>query len=307
MNPSRLSVVIVNFNTREMVLEAIASIMAAVRTDDEVCVIDNCSTDGSGDAIRAAWPSVQLITNTVNRGFGPASNQGARATTAPHVLMFGPDARIERESLEALRAILDHDQRVGVVGSRLTHGTGEFQRWTAGRPVTLVNAVCYFFLLDRFASRWPRFEGIFAARDLPDVREVGWVTGAVMLLRRSAFEAVGMFDERMFLYMEDVDLCHRLRQGGYTVMYAGSVTATHHIGSSEVRTSKASPLAIHALISWYARMHKPIAAWLFRLVVVVGFAIRSAGFAMAGIVRPRLRVRARAHFTNCAVALKAAL
>jgi N-acetylglucosaminyl-diphospho-decaprenol L-rhamnosyltransferase len=314
-----VAAVLVNWNTRQLLHDALANLHDEMgvggQVGNQVSVVDNGSADRSLDGVAAQWPDVATIANSDNVGFCIASNQGIRATTAPYVLLINTDARIEAQCLTTMRTYLDEHSDVGVVAPRLVYADGRFQRWTAGKPLSLWSATSYFCGFDRLTRFTPVsrfFEGMYCALDTPEARDVGWVSSAVMLVRRTALDEVGLLDENIFLYMDDVDLCHRMRLGGYRVTYTGHVTATHFMGSSSARseTSKASPAAIRSLLSWYRRTHGPARAVLFRFIVATGFAARSAGYA-ANAARtphsPQRRAawqRSSAHLRNLSIAMK---
>ncbi len=126
----------------------------------------------------------------------------------------------------------EHDPRAGVVGPRLEYGDGSFQRWTAGRDLTLGSCANYFLMLDRLADRFPSLAGIYLAHDTDQPFQPGWVSSAVMAVRRSAFDDVGLLDESIFVYMDDVDLCARMTDRGWSIWYAADATAVHFMGGS---------------------------------------------------------------------------
>jgi N-acetylglucosaminyl-diphospho-decaprenol L-rhamnosyltransferase len=314
-----VAAVVVNWNTKQLLHDGIINLHESMglggQTTHELVIVDNGSADGSLDGIAASWPQVNVIANTTNVGFCIASNQGIRATIAPYVLLINTDARIDKACLSTMCTYLDEHPEAGVIAPRLVYGDGRFQRWTAGKPLSLGSAANYFFGLDRLTRFTPRsrfFEGMYCAVDTAHVRKVGWVSSAVMLVRRTALDTVGLLDENIFLYMDDVDLCHRMRRGGYDVVYAGNITATHFMGSSSARTetSKASPAAIRSLLSWYRRTHGPIHAVAFRIIVAAGFALRSAGYALSAVRTPRSPKRraawqrSSAHLKNLSIATK---
>ncbi len=306
-DPSRaVAAVVVNWNTRSLLNDAMVNLTTVLGPHDEICVVDNGSHDGSLDGFDEQWPEVLVVRNTDNRGFCIASNQGIRSTTAPYVLLINTDARIGQSSLDALVDHLVKRPDTAIAGPRLAYADGRFQRWTAGRELSLLDAAKYCFMIDRAAARWRWCEGMYAAVDDTTVRTVGWVSSAVMLVRRSVFDTVGLLDESIFLYMDDVDLCHRVRKAGHDVAYVGDVTAIHFMGRSSARsdTAKASPAAIRSMVSWYRRTHGPVAGTVFRLIVASGFALRAALYAAHGIRRPNDRLRARAHLANLAVISK---
>lgn len=345
-SPARPAVaaVVVNWNTRQLLHDGLANLDAHLRVRspgghdagsgdaaggveaagekrdeadcdevwDEVCVVDNGSADGSLDDIDALWPSVQLIRNSDNRGFCRASNQGIRATDAPYVLLINTDARLADECLRAMATHLDRDSSVAIVGPRLVYGDGSFQRWTAGRPLTLWTCTVYYLLLERLGgSRRRLFQSMYIRSDTQQPVEVGWVSSAVMLIRRSALDAIGLLDEGIFLYMDDVDICDRARRHGYRVMYAADATAVHFMGSSSARAidGQASPEAIRSLLRWFGRRHGRSQELALRMVVGAGFGLRSALFAARSLLEsaggPSRRSSA-AHLANLKTVLKGA-
>lgn len=323
-----VAAVVVNWNTRELLEGTLVNLDAHLQLHtapheeqgpavesvdfapfDEVCVVDNGSVDGSVDAAQAEWPLVRFIRNEDNRGFCRASNQGIAATTAPYVLLINTDARLSPGCLDEMVRVLKEKADVAIVGPRLVYGDGTFQRWTAGRPLSLWTCATYFFLLDRLATRWPALSSMYVDRDTPEPCDVGWVSSAVMLVRRDAMDRFGLLDDGIFLYMDDVDLCDRALRNGYRVRYQADVTAVHFMGSSSARRNdgKASPEAIRSLIRWFTRRHGPAQGIALRAVVAGGFLLRWGLYAAMSVARPSdpvMRRKRAAHFANLSTVLK---
>jgi GT2 family glycosyltransferase len=201
------------------------------------------------------------------------------------------------------------DPRAAVVGPRLVYGDGRWQRWTAGRVPSLRAAAAYYLFLERlFPGVWA-FEGLFLGQDIRAGRRVEWISSACMLVRHSALNQVGSMDERFFAYMDDVDLCVRLRTAGWNVWYCPEATAVHFMGQSTKRqTGTVSPTALRSFNRYFAMHHGRAATLVLKGIEAVGFAARTAAYLSMAIARPRerphLRAQARAHWSYCKVSLE---
>jgi GT2 family glycosyltransferase len=305
-----VAVVIVNWNTVDLLDECLGSIERHGGTDRrlDVVVVDNASSDGSADLVRERWSSVRLIANDENVGFCRANNQAIRVTDAPAVLLINSDARLTEGCLDTMLDHLDRDPRAAIVGPRLEYGDGAFQRWTAGQELSLRSCANHFLSLDTFADRYPALAGIYLRHDTAVPFRPGWVSSAVMLVRREAFDDIGLLDERIFVYMDDVDLCQRALDGGWNIWYAADATAVHLMGASSKReTGRASPEALRSLNRWYARRHGKAAASALRGLEVVGFGGRAVAYGAAAIATkdPTTRRQAAAHLAHLRLALEA--
>ena len=242
MERASIHVVIVNWNSGAQLRECLQS-FAAVADDDvaaRVTVVDNGSTDGSCDALAAPVP-LALIRNPDNRGFAAACNQGAAGSDADFLLFLNPDTRLMAGSLERPVRYLQspHHQAVGIVGIQLIDSDGRVARNTARRatPRSMIgNSVG----LDRLIpSIFPPHFVTSWAHD--ETRPVDQVMGAFLLIRRAVFEALGGFDERFFVYYEDLDLATRARARGWSSVYLATAQAFHRgqgttSGATEQRT-----------------------------------------------------------------------
>ncbi|MBA3729125.1 MAG: glycosyltransferase family 2 protein [Actinobacteria bacterium] len=227
-----LAVVVVNFNTGDYLTRCIRSTFeAAGEARLEVVVVDNDSRDGSADRAVAAHSGVRLIRNRSNRGFAAAANQGMRATSAPFVLLLNPDAEILSGTLGGFLKVARDHPRAAVIGPVVKDPEGSVYP-SARRVPTLGMALGHAFV-HPFApdNRFSRAYTL-AGWDRRSEREVEWVSGSCCLLRRAALEEVGFFDEGYFLYVEDVDLCTRLRQGGWEVRFSPELEVLHVGGIS---------------------------------------------------------------------------
>ena len=303
---SELTTIVVNWNTVGLLDDCLASIDAATPagTSNHVIVVDNGSTVGSVEHLARRWPDVQVIANRENVGFCRANNQAIRASSASLLLLVNTDARLHPGGIAALQRYFDTDPRAAVVGPRLVYGDGAFQRWTAGRLPRLASMAVFLLGFDRL--RPLRRRGLYLGGDVDEPFRPEWVSSAVMALRRQALDEVGLLDERIFVYMDDVDLCSRMTDAGWHVWYASDVTATHFMGSSSKRaTGRASPEALRALNRWYVRRHGAAAGGVLRAVEAVGFAARAVLHGLAALVgRPSSRAQLAVHTTNLRLALE---
>jgi GT2 family glycosyltransferase len=226
----RVSAVIVSFNTREHLLRCVASLEAHVTLPLQAVVVDNGSSDGSVEALGSAHPAVQVIENRANLGFAAACNRGLRDARAPYVLLLNSDAEVCAGAVEGLAAILDARADVGIVGPRtLGHDGGP--QVSFGPDLTPVAEWRQRRLVRAVRERRPeaiREVQALCARE----QEPVWVSGACLLARKAALDAVGGLDERFFLYEEDVDLCLRVRKAGWRILYTPGAVVMHHLGRS---------------------------------------------------------------------------
>ena len=275
MTSPDLTTIVVNWNTVGLLDGCLASIRAATPSSvtNEVIVVDNGSTDGSVDHLRRHWPEVAVIANAENLGFCRANNQAIRASTAPVLLLVNTDARLQPDNVTTLLDYFARDAQTAVVGPRLVYADGGFQRWTAGRLPSLGAAATFFLGLDRLRPWGHR--GLFLGRDVDRSFRPEWVSSAVMAVRRTALEEVGLLDERIFVYMDDVDLCARVVAAGWHVWYAAETTSTHFMGATSTQaTGRVSPEALRALNRWHARRYGAVSGQALRVVELMGFGLR---------------------------------
>lgn len=228
MSSALPAVVIVTHDTRAEVLRCLDSI--APGEADEVVVVDSGSSDGTAEAVQRDHPLVQVV-SLANVGFGRAANAGIRTTTALHVVVCNADVRFAPGALPTLAGCLDADAEVAAVGPLVRYPDGTVQASARCLP-DLRTAVAHGLLgrvrPDNAATCR------YHARDLPidRARDVDWLSGCALALRRTAVEAIGGFDPGYFLYVEDVDLGQRLRAAGWRLRYEPCARVVHTVGAS---------------------------------------------------------------------------
>lgn len=253
----RVDVVIVNYNTADLLTETLEDLDQQMPDDLDwsVFVADNASSDDSVERVRRSWPDVDMIEMGGNTGFCRGNNAAIRAGDADYVLLVNTDTRLFAHTVDSMLDTLRTDPAAAVVGPRLQFADGRFQP-AGGAELTLRSYLMWSCGLERFAGRWPVLEGTYTTRDRRQATQVGWVSSACMLLRRTAIESVGLMDERIFLYMDDVDLCHRLRAAGWAVWFRGDVDAVHFMSGGDRRApGTISPHTVDSLTRWFDRTY----------------------------------------------------
>lgn len=235
MNP--VDIAIVNYNTRDLLRDCLASVLRAA--PGTVVVVDHGSTDGSIGMVRGEFPDVVLEVNPANPGYGAGANRAIRRTSAPYVVLLNSDTLLEPGALTALRQYLDAHPRAGLVGPRLRNPDGTLQRSCYHFLTPFQMLVAQTSWLARFFSSAPVLRDHFLPASSHDAaRAVPWVKGAALAIRRTAFEAVGGFDETFFMYAEEMDLCYRLKEGGWDTHFA-AVTDVVHVEAASTAQQRA--------------------------------------------------------------------
>jgi GT2 family glycosyltransferase len=234
MKPSpQVAVVVVSYNTRELLISCLSSIFESTNPADvEIIVVDNASTDGSREAVNQTYPQVLLIANPSNLGFGVACNQAIKSSTAPFILLLNSDATITKQSFRALYEVMNANPRCGAAGCRVVNSDGMPATNTRNFLTPLNQALEQLGVV-----RWTGWKYLRRNHQLKlDQNEldcsVDWIDGACLMLRRDALDQVGLFDEDFFMYSEDEDLCFRLKRNGWTICYSESGFAMHHGAAS---------------------------------------------------------------------------
>jgi GT2 family glycosyltransferase len=252
-SPPALAVVVVSFHSRETLGACLDSLAGHVEIPLEIVVVDNASEDGSADAAREHPARPRVLASPTNVGFARACNRGAGATTAPLILFLNPDAEVTPGAVETLVAAVESSPDVGVAGPLTRDPDGTVQVST-GPDLTLGAERRQRRLVRGVRRREPRAVAEAAARHARE-REPDWVSGACLLARRKAFEAVGGFDEAFFLYEEDADLCRRIRQAGWRVLFTPAAAVRHQLGRSMAHTPGRARLAYQRSHLLYYRKH----------------------------------------------------
>jgi N-acetylglucosaminyl-diphospho-decaprenol L-rhamnosyltransferase len=283
-----LSTVIVNYKSRRALLECLGSLeMDAAAYEREIVVVDNDPSGGTLEEVARRFPKVRGIANSENVGFARAVNQGIAATTGAYVLVLNPDCFIEQGSLAALTGYLRAHARTGIVGPRMIGRDGTLQYSARSFPDP------FTFLFNRYSLLTRLFPGNRFSRryllsdwDHASVRAVDWLSGACLMVRRTAIDEVGPMDEAYFMFNEDVDWCRRMKQGGWDVVYVPEALIHHDIGASRKKVSSKVIVERHrGMIHYFHKYHpsNPVLTVLADTVI----RLRAGLMLAANAIKPR--------------------
>jgi GT2 family glycosyltransferase len=304
MNECRLSIIIVNWNTQELLRQCLGSIYDEVeRLGFEIIVVDNASSDGSVDMVRKVFPRVRLIRNTQNVGFARANNQAMRGAQSTYLLLLNSDTLIKQGGLfEEWLDFMDRHPHTAASGCRLVFPDGSHQVGDAGFKPSLATVRNYAFFLSRISPSG--FPGLFLSfHSLRAPIEVDWVCGAALLVRQSIIGNVGMLDESQFMYAEDVEWGCRIRSHGYSIHYLPHLEIVHIQGASSKKqeTDKGvSVLWLSNLRSLFALYHGSRGLFLYDLMLFFGFLMRTVFYYLDYLrgANENLRTKSR-HMAKC--------
>jgi len=241
-----LSIIVVSYNTRQLLDDCLRSLYAAEAPPGgmEVIVVDNASADGSPAMVRARYPQARLIVSAENRGYSAANNQGASVATGDTLLYLNSDTVVAADALvKPLRYLQEHPE-AGALTVRLVYPTGERDPDNHRGFPTPWNAFCHFTLLSRLFPHSPRFNGYFRSyEDFSQVHPVPVIAGSYMLMPRALDRQLGGWDETYFFYGEDIDYCYRINQAGYTIVYYPLVEVVHYKGASSGLRKESADIA----------------------------------------------------------------
>ncbi len=253
----KLSIVIVNYNVKHFLEQALLSVENALKDiDAEVFVVDNNSVDGSVQMIRKRFPWVRLIANKQNVGFSKANNQAIRQATGEYILLLNPDTVVEEDTFHKTIAFMDQHPEAGALGVQMVNGKGRFLPESKRSLPTPEVAFYKIFGLSKLFPKSKTF-GKYHLSYLDNQKnhEVEVLSGAFMLLRKSVLDQVGLLDEDYFMYGEDVDLSYRITQAGYKNYYFAETRIIHYKGESTKKGSLNYVLVFYNAMLIFARKH----------------------------------------------------
>jgi GT2 family glycosyltransferase len=286
----KLSIVILCWNDIKVISDCLRSIYAGTHVIDfEVIVSDNGSTDGSIEAIRAEFPQVNLLQNGTNLRFAKGNNVGFRVCQGEYVLILNPDTIIHDGTLDKIVQFADKHSEAGAFGCRVLNADGSYQACI--RPMHTVRTEwCQALFLGPLAHLSDWFQpGIYVDWKGETERTVGWLAGCFILVRRDLLNRLGGFDEQFFYFYEDTDLCRRIWESGFPILYTPEVTITHLGGQST--TTRFNPLtfALDGEVTRYLYIYKYYGLEGLRSsrrATLVGLALRRFSYGLLYLFRP---------------------
>ena len=280
-----LSIVIVSFNTRQLLKECLDSVYASLAESiltSKVIVVDNASWDGSAAMVRKHFPQVRLIANEDNCGFAAANNQALRAIgygtgdippspTPKYAMLLNPDTIVGGKTLTTLVHFMDENPRAGACGARLLHSDGRFQHSAFAFP-TLFQVFLDFFPINyrltdsRLNGRYPR-RLYQAGEPFP----IDHPLGAALMVRREAIEQVGLLDERFFIYCEEIDWCLRIKAAGWGIWCVPEAEIVHHVARSTGQFRDEMFVALwKSRYQLFEKHYSRLFQWMARRIVRLG-------------------------------------
>ena len=249
--PLDLSVIIVSWNVRKLLDECLSSVGKALEgISAETFVIDNASHDGSPHMVAQKYPGVQLIANPDNLGFGQANNQALRLSQGKYALLLNPDTLVPPETFHQLIAFMENHPRAGLAGPEQRDGTGKinFSNLVHWSPRELVE----YWVERLFSFGRPRTRLLFS-----QPRRVPILNAGCWIIRQAALAEIGLFDEEMFLYGEEYDICGRMRQAGWEIWFVREIDIIHYRRQSMRQCSRLDELQCYfqSMVVWLKKLY----------------------------------------------------
>lgn len=266
-----LSIVIPSWNTCGLLRTCLEKIEAANKPSTEIVVVDNGSADGSAEMVAAERPDVLLVRNARNEGFARACNQGMRKSSGRYVLLLNTDTELFVDSLERLVRFLEENAEYGAVAPRLVHADGRTQRTVQAFP-NLWTPLFFATPLERWFPHSAELERYFVREwDQESDRDVDQPPAACLLVRRTVLNQIGLFDEDLWLFFNDVDLSKRMAAGGWRTRYLGDVRVVHHVGASTSKFGDFVPEYQRNRLAYYRKHHGRLSGWWVKACVTLAY------------------------------------
>jgi len=302
MEKPEVSVLIVNWNTKELLRRCLLSLFETGGPSLEVIVVDNASVDGSAEMVRREFPQVRLVANERNIGYAAANNQGAKLARGRYFLLLNPDTEVVGGAIDKLVSFAEARPEAGAVAPKLLYPDGRLQPSVRSFPTPaalLFSALSLDKLLtirrSPLAIHRPPFASVFGRYRMAwfgydRVAEVDQPMASALLVRREAWEQVGGMDEAMPIFFNDVDFCWRLKKLGWRIYFLPDAVVIHHHGASTRLLGLGKALATHkGLLRFYDKNLRPILPapiyWLLRTFVALGSSLRVAALVAANFWR----------------------
>lgn len=259
----RISALIVSFNTRDLLLQSIESVLR--EPDIEVVVVDNASHDGSADAVEREYPRIRLVRSETNLGMAGGTNAAACVASGQDLLLLNPDAALTRGALDYMVQLLRSQPRAAAVGPALVYPSGAPQASAFAFP-GIIQVGLDLFPVPRLMDT--RLNGRVRTSS---PRQIDYALGACMLIRREAWERIGPLDEGYFMYLEEVDWCRRAQFQGWQIWYEPRAQVVHHGGAATSQQPEAMYTQLwRSRLRYYERFHGPLYNRLVRGLVRLG-------------------------------------
>jgi N-acetylglucosaminyl-diphospho-decaprenol L-rhamnosyltransferase len=289
-----LSIVIVNWNVRDLLRRCLLSVDKALppHLAAEVVVVDSASSDGSVEMVRREFPAARLVASDENLGYARGNNQGAAETSSRYLMILNPDTEVVGDALATMVRYLDAHLPVGAIGPQLRYVDGTLQSSRRRFP-TPATAFCESTLLhqwfpnNRVARRYHMAD---RPADVPQA--VDWLVGAALMIRREAWQQVGPLDESFFMYFEEMDWCRRCRAAGWEIHYVPAAQIVHHEGKSSEQIVAARTIRFQrSKVRYFRKYYGAGWALVIRLFLLATFAFQLVEESLKWLVGHRRALR----------------
>jgi len=284
-----LSIVIVSWNTRDLLEKCLDSVYSYPCTGDfEIWLVDNASGDDSVQMVREKFPAVKLIENCTNPGFASGNNQAIKLCAGKYIMLLNPDTEIKPGSLDILTNFMEKNATAGGAGPRLLFPDGTLQQ-SCHPTLTLSRELWRLYHLDKLYSygtydmdKW----------DIRKPRVVEVLQGAALILRKQALDQVGILDEGYFMYTEEVDLCYRLRKAGWLMYWVPEAAVLHYGGQSTRLVPEKMFLTLYqSRIRFFRKHYGNYTAAAYKMVLMAAALTRIILMPISILIRPTNRER----------------
>lgn len=295
-----LSIIVVSFNTAKLLNLCLESVFHTLTTEKiadntEVIVVDNNSVDETIAVIKKKYPQVKLIENRKNLGFTKANNQGLRKSQGEFILLINSDTQIRAGSLKFFLKVMEDNSKIGVVGAKLINKDRSIQPSVGFFP-SITKVFFWMTFLDdlHFLADIIKPYHVENIKFYQYKKNVDWVSGAFIAVRRKAFETAGLLDEKIFMYGEEVEWCYRIKKHGYRVIYQPLLTVYHAKGGSGIGGDAGILEEIKFIVYFYQKYFPVWQNKIVKYLLLIGVLLRIGVFGIIRRYRQRTNIYAKA-------------
>lgn len=274
---SPVSIIIVNYNTRDLVLDCLKSLhVSALRPSPEIIVVDNASSDGSADAIEKKFPGVTMIRHPENIGYAAANNLAIKISRSAYILLLNPDTIVEKDTIPEMLRFMENHEKTGIASCRVDLPDGSLDSACRRSIPTPASAFYQALALHRLLPRSRKFARYnLSWRDPGGSYPVEAICGAFFLIRREVIDQIGLFDERFFMYAEDLDYCLRCAVEGWKISYHGAVRIIHYKRAASAAVPGRMLDVFHETMALFYKKHYAVRHGIvYNTMVLVGIRAR---------------------------------
>lgn len=276
-----LSIIIVSWNTRQLLDNCLGSIYRETqKINFEIFVVDNASSDGSAEMVKEKYPQTRLIENKKNAGFGAANNQALKYASGRYILFLNPDTIILNNALDRSVEIMDKRQEISILGAKTFNTDMTRQKTVAPHPhllaqIFLLLKLRHFFPKAKFIKKYQRLDFDYSKEAFIN----GHTQGSFIFIRKDTLDKIGSFDEKFFIWFEEVDLCFRTIKAGYKILYSPEIKIIHHGGESfkQVMTLKKQQMYNQSLFYYFWKNKPRWQYYILRLFEIPSLLLAALG------------------------------